>query len=39
MDTVALGKLGGWDSIRKDLAQRYHDGGYPDIAKFIETVN
>ncbi len=39
-DAVALGCIeGGWDAIRADLARRYRDGGYPDIASFIETTN
>lgn len=38
MDAVALGVIdGGWDSAREGLAQRYRDGGYPDIAVFIES--
>jgi hypothetical protein len=28
---------GGWDAAREGLAQRYRDGGYPDMATFIET--
>lgn len=40
MDAVALGSVeGGWDAIRSDLGQRYRDGGYPDMAVFIETIN
>lgn len=39
MDAVALGAVeGGWEAIRGELASKYHDGGYPDIAKFINTV-
>jgi hypothetical protein len=29
---------GGWDAARPELAKRYSDSGYPDMAKFIETV-
>jgi hypothetical protein len=40
MDAVTLGKVeGGWDGARSEIAQRYHDGGYPEIAKFIETTH
>jgi hypothetical protein len=40
MDAVTLGKFDrNWENVRKDIAQRYHDGGYVDIAKFVETVN
>ena len=30
---------GGWDVARAGLAKRYRDGGYPDMATFIETVH
>lgn len=37
MDAVTLGSFeGGWDAARPELAQRYRDGGYPDIAAFLE---
>jgi hypothetical protein len=40
MDAVTLGKFErNWENVRKDIAQRYHDGGYVDIAKFVESVN
>lgn len=41
MDAVTLGSIkGGWQaSNRIELAKRYRDGGYPDMASFIETVN
>jgi hypothetical protein len=39
MDAVALGGVeGGWDTARVDISQRYRDGGYPDMADFIDTV-
>lgn len=39
MDAVALGSVpGGWDSIRQELAGKYRDGGYPEMAAFIEAV-
>ena len=36
MDAVGFGK-GDWESIRDSLATKYRDGGYPDMATFIET--
>ena len=40
MDAVTLGVgSGGWDGVRVEIANRYRDGGYPDIAKFIETTS
>lgn len=39
MDAVTLGSVAdGWSgSARLDLAKKYREGGYPDIADFIET--
>eukprot|EP01031_Cornospumella_fuschlensis_P022269 gene22269-27232_t len=37
MDAVALGGVqGGWEAAKKEIAQKYRDGGYPDMANFIE---
>jgi hypothetical protein len=36
MDAVGFGK-GDWETTRPLLAQKYRDGGYPDMAAFIET--
>ena len=39
MDAVAVGsKPGGWDGAREELAQKYKEGGYPDMADFINSV-
>lgn len=39
MDAVSLGVIeGGWDAIRSELAGKYRDGGYPEMATFIEAV-
>lgn len=39
MDAVALGSVeGGWEAVRGEIASRYREGGYPDIASFIEAV-
>ena len=36
MDAVALGHIqGGWDEIKPDLAKKYTEGGYPEIATLI----
>jgi len=35
MDAVAFGK-GDWESARPVIAQKYRDGGYPEMAEFIE---
>lgn len=26
---------GGWSAVKEELAQKYQDGGYPDIATMI----
>eukprot|EP00981_Chlorochromonas_danica_P015038 scaffold10132_cov169-Ochromonas_danica.AAC.3 len=37
MDAVALGNIeGGWVVAKPEIAKRYRDGGYPDMADFIE---
>lgn len=28
---------GGWDAARSDIAKKYLDGGYPEMATFIES--
>mmetsp|Transcript_14041 Transcript_14041/g.23377 ORF Transcript_14041/g.23377 Transcript_14041/m.23377 type:complete len:375 (+) Transcript_14041:9-1133(+) len=39
MDAVTLGNIeGGWDTARPELSRRYREGGYPEMADFIETV-
>lgn len=39
MDATALGQYNGdWNQIRSKIADKYKEGGYPDIAKFILTV-
>ena len=38
MDAVALGAiLGGWDACKTELATKYTEGGYPEMAKFINA--
>lgn len=38
MDAVALGSVeGGWAAAKADIASKYRDGGYPDMAAFIEA--
>lgn len=38
MDAVTLESIdGGWETARADIAKRYLDGGYPEMAKFIES--
>lgn len=40
MDAVALGVVeGGWETVRSEIAGKYREGGYPEIATFIETAN
>jgi hypothetical protein len=40
MDAVALGAIeGGWETIRTDLAGKYREGGYPEMADFILSNN
>lgn len=40
MDAVALGAVeGGWEAVRSEIATKYREGGYPEIATFIETSN
>ncbi len=39
MDAVTLGAIeGGWESARREIADRYRLGGYPHIATFVEAV-
>jgi hypothetical protein len=28
---------GGWEAVKEELAQKYHDGGYPEIAVLIKS--
>ncbi len=38
MDAVAFGAIeGGWDAVRGEIAGKYREGGYPEMATFIET--
>jgi hypothetical protein len=38
MDAVALGNIeGGWAAVQEELAQKYQEGGYPDMATMIKT--
>eukprot|EP01038_Epipyxis_sp_PR26KG_P006127 gene6127-8446_t len=38
MDAVALGVVeGGWDAVKSTLAEKYRNGGYPEISAFIEA--
>lgn len=40
MDAVAMGAVEcGWDAIRQDLATKYQEGGYPDMAAFIRATD
>jgi hypothetical protein len=29
--------VGGWEAVKEELAQKYHDGGYPEIAVLIKS--
>ena len=38
MDAVAFGKNDfSWDLERDNIAQKYRDGGYPEMADFIQS--
>lgn len=38
MDAVAMGQVeGGWAGARGDLAEKYREGGYPEMAAFITS--
>jgi hypothetical protein len=28
---------GGWDAVKEELAQKYQDGGYPEMAAMIKS--